>query len=161
MSINASSIRRIAAGLLLSGAVIGFAASHYGPIRAAEAPHSGSSCGLQGVYGYVGTGNTFDGNALGFPTGLVSTMGTIAFDGRGNWSVHEVEVVNGMPVNSDAMFSGTYTVHPDCTFTGTIPDLTGGGLNGVAVDHGKQVRAISTIPGVQVNYTATVRIRPE
>jgi hypothetical protein len=160
MKVKAAGFKRIAVGLLLAGAIIAFAAFRYGPTPAAAANPASNACGLKGTYGYVGTGNTFDGNALGFPTGLVSTMGTITLDGNGNWSVREVEVVNGATVNSDAMFSGIYTVSPDCTFAGTIPGLTGGGLEGVAVDQGKQIRAISTIPGVQVNYVATVKVSP-
>jgi hypothetical protein len=42
----------------------------------------------------------------------------------------------------------------------TIPPLPGPVFVGVVADHGKQIRAMSTIPGVQVNYVFTVRVHP-
>jgi len=96
---------------------------------------------------------------LGFPVGTASTNGTLTFDKDGHWSVREIEMVNGQVLNSSATFEGTLTVNPDCTFTGTISGL-GTALVGVVVDHGKQVRAMTTIPGVQINFVSTVKIAP-
>ncbi len=130
------------------------------PIGAAAAPADDNHCGAKGTYAYTGFGNTFEGNALGFPAGIASTNGTITLDGNGNVFIREAEVVNGVLLNPAAEFSGTYTLNPDCTFTATIPPLPGPVFVGVVADHGKQIRAMSTIPGVQVNYVSTVRVHP-
>ena len=117
-------------------------------------------CGLKGTYAYTGFGNTFEGNLLGFPAGIVSTNGTITLDGNGNAFIREAEVVNGVLLNPAAEFTGTYTLNPDCTFTAMLNGVPGPIFVGVVADHGKQIRAMSTIPGVQVNYTNTIRVRP-
>jgi hypothetical protein len=115
-------------------------------------------CGLRGTYAFTGFGNTFEGNLLGFPAGVVSTNGTISFDGTGNAFVREAEVVNGVLLNAAAEYTIPYTLNPDCTFTGMIAGIPA--LVGVVADHGKQIRAMSAIPGVQVNFTNTIRVRP-
>ena len=117
-------------------------------------------CGLKGTYAFTGFGYTFDGNALGFPTGVLSTSGTLTLDGEGNWSVKEVEVVNGQVVNPAATYAGTYILNSDCTFAAMLSGVPGPIFVGVVADHGKQIRAMSTIPGVQVNYTNTIRVHP-
>jgi hypothetical protein len=117
-------------------------------------------CGAKGTYAYTAFGNTFEGNPLGFPAGVASTNGTITLDGEGNWSVKEVEVVNGQVVNPSATFSGTYTLNSDCTFAAMLNGVPGPIFVGVVADHGKQIRGMSTIPGVQVNYTNTIRVNP-
>jgi hypothetical protein len=117
-------------------------------------------CGAKGTYAYTAFGSTFEGNPLGFPAGVASTNGTITLDGEGNWSVKEVEVVNGQVVNPSATFSGTYTLNSDCTFVAVAPGIPGPLFVGVVADHGKQIRGMSTIPGVQVNYTNTIRVNP-
>jgi hypothetical protein len=124
------------------------------------APADDNHCGAKGTYAYTAFGNTFDGNALGFPTGVASINGTITIDGEGNWSVKEVEVVNGQVVNPSATHSGTYTLNSDCTFVAMAPGIPGPLFVGVVADHGKQIRAMMTIPGIQVNFTNTIRVHP-
>ena len=128
------------------------------PIGAAAAPADDNHCGAKGTYAYTGFGNTFEGNALGFPAGIASTNGTITLDGNGNVFIREAEVVNGVLLNPAAEFSGTYTLNPDCTFTTTMFGITAFG--GAIADHGKQIRAMITIPGIQVNFTNTIRMHP-
>jgi hypothetical protein len=117
-------------------------------------------CGAKGTYAYTGFGNTFEGNLLGFPVGVVSTNGTITLDGNGNAFIREAEVVNGVLLNAAAEFTGTYTLSPDCTFTAMLNGVPIPVFVGVVADNGKQIRAMSTIPGIQVNYTNTVRVHP-
>ncbi len=115
-------------------------------------------CGFKGTYGYTGFGYTYEGNVLGFPAGNVSVTGTISMDGNGNSVIRQAEVVNGVLLNPAAEYSGTYTLNSDCTFTADlfgIPTFVG-----LVADHGKQVRAMITLPGVQVNFTNTIRIHP-
>lgn len=163
MNIKTPGLTRLSVALLLAGAVITFSALRSGPIHAAAAqavPAASRACGGVGTYGYTGFGTVFPGNALGFPAGTASTNGTITFDQNGHWTVHEVEVGDGQVTNPSATFGGTFTVNPDCTFTADLPPLPGTALVGVFVDNGKQIRAMLTIPGIQVNYLSTVKIHP-
>lgn len=153
-------LHRVAVALLLTVAIIAIVALRAGPVRANANSHN--SCAARGTYGYTGFGNSFDGNPLNLPAGIVSTNRTITLDGSGHWFVREVEVVNGQVVNPAATFSGTIAVNADCTFAAFLPEVPEGPiLVGVVVDHGKQIRAMSTIPGVQVNYISTVRVDPD
>jgi hypothetical protein len=155
-------LKRIAVVLLLTGAfIITLSVLLSAPIGVAGASGFGTRCGAKGAYGYTGFGTAFDGNPLGFPAGIVSSNGTLTLDGNGNVVIHEVEVASGQVFNPDATFSGTYTLNPDCTFAATLPGLPGPVFVGVVVDNGKQIRAMSTIPGVQVNYISTFKVHPE
>jgi hypothetical protein len=152
-------LKQLAVALLLVVVVITIGTLVAAPSSAGTSAH-GNRCGVKGAYGYTGFGNVFDGNILGFPPGIVSTNGTITLDGYGNWVVHEVEVINGQVVNPDATFGGTYTLNSDCTFAAMIPGLLGSAFVGVVVDNGKQIRAMGTLPGEQINYVSTVKIHP-
>ncbi len=117
-----------------------------------------NSCGLKGTYAYTGFGYTYDGNPLGFPAGYITASGTVTFDGNGNSFIRQAEVVNGQLINANAEYAGTYALNPDCTFTTTLFGVTAFG--GVVADHGKQIRAMITIPGIQVSFTNTIRVHP-
>lgn len=117
-----------------------------------------NSCGLRGTYAFTGFGYTYDGNPLGLPAGNLSISGTITMDGNGNSFIRQAEVINGQLISANSEYSGTYTLNPDCTFTATLFGVTGFG--GVVADHGKQIRAMLTIPGIQVNFTNTIRVHP-
>lgn len=162
MRFNAPSFRRIALGLLLAGTVIAFAAFHSGPIQAAAASPGATSCGLKGTYGYVGTGNTYNFNPIGYSEGVMSTVGTITFDGEGHWSSHEEVVVNGQHLD-DQTYNGSYTLHPDCTFTAPADptEIFVGGIDGVVVDQGNQIRAINTIPGLALSYASMIKVKTQ
>jgi hypothetical protein len=117
-------------------------------------------CGAKGTYAYTGFGYTYDGNILGFPAGNLSINGMITLDGNGNSFIREAEVVNGVLLNAAAEYTGTYTLNPDCTFSATLPGAPGPIFVGVVADHGKQIRAMMTAPGIQVNFTNTIRVHP-
>ncbi len=162
MTIRMPNFTRLAIVLLVAGVVIVFSALPAGPFQAAAVQAASSNrCGAVGTYGYTGFGTVFPGNALGLPPGTASTNGTITLERNGDMSIHEVEVGDGVVVNSSASFTGTFTVNPDCTFTGSIPPLPGTALVGVVVDNGKQLRALTTIPGVQINFVSSVRINAD
>ncbi len=150
-------LKRLAVALLLTGAIVTFSVLVSAPIRAAA---DGNHCGAKGTYAFTGFGNTFEGNALRFPVGIASTNGTITLDGNGNAFIREAEVFNGVLFKPAAEYSGTYTLNPDCTFAATLPGAPGPVFVGVVADQGKQIRAMSTIPGVQVNYISTVKVHP-
>jgi hypothetical protein len=164
MTIRMLSLTRFAVALLLAGAVILFIALYAGPIGAVAAHADGNRCGARGTYGYTGFGTVFPNNGY-FPPGIASTNGTITLDGKGNVLIHEVEVIEGAVVSppEGSTFVGTYTLNPDCTFTGTLtqPPVPGTALVGVAVDDGKGIRAMLTVPGVQINFVSTTKVHPE
>jgi len=162
MTIKTVSLTRFAVALLLAGAVVLFVALYPGPIGATAAYGPGASCGLlRGTYGFTGFGTIFPGNALGFPPGTVSTNGTVTIGRDGQTTVVEAEVIDGVLVSPSSTYQGTITVNPDCTFTVAMPPLPGPAFVGVAVDNGKQVRAMTTIPGVQINFVSTIKVHPE
>ena len=115
-------------------------------------------CDFRGTYAYTGFGYTFDGNPLGLPAGVISINGTIKVDGNGNAFVRQAEVVNGVLINAAAEYASTYTLNPDCTFTAELGGVPA--FLGVVADHGKQVRAMIMLPGVQINFTNTIRVGP-
>ncbi len=110
------------------------------------------------MYGYTGFGNAFTGNTLGLPVGIVFANGVLTFDGNGHWSIREAEVINGAVVATDAQLAGELTFLSDCTFATSIQGQPI--FVGVVVDRGKQIRAMATVPGVQVNCISTYKIRP-
>jgi hypothetical protein len=115
-------------------------------------------CGAKGTYAYTGFGYTYEGNVLGLPAGNISINGTIAIDGKGNAFIRQAEVVNGVLLNPANEYTGTYTLNADCTFTATL--FGAPAFVGVVADHGKQIRAMITLPGIQVNFTNTIRVHP-
>ncbi len=148
-------------GLLLAGAAaILFAALRPGPTRAAALAGPGASCGAIGTYGYTGTGYTYAGNALGFPVGNASTNGTLTVARDGKVTINEWEVIGGTLITTTgpATYEGQTTINFDCTFTATLSGSEQPALAGVIVDNGNQVRAMSLIPGVQVNYISTEKV---
>ena len=144
-------LKRLAVAIITIAAIVAV------PVSAAA---DDNHCGLKGTYAFTGFGYTFSGNPLGLPAGVASTNGTVTFDGNGNSVAREVEVVNGLLINPAAEYPGTYTLNPDCTFTSTLPGAGGPVFVGVVADDGKQIRAMSTIPGVQINFTNTIRVQP-
>ncbi len=72
------------------------------------------------MYRYTGFGNTFTGNELGLPVGIVSSNGVLTFDGNGHWSIREAELINGAVVATDAQLAGELTFLSDCTFAANM-----------------------------------------
>ena len=151
----------IVALVLAGAAAIWFAALRPGPTRAAALMGPAVTCGAVGTYGYTGIGYTYEDNFLGLPVGNASTNGTIAIARDGGLTIKEWEVVNGqlVPGTQPFTFEGQATINPDCTFTATLNGGEEPALVGVIVDNGNQVRAMSLIPGVQVYYLSTEKVR--
>ena len=127
-------------------------------VTSAAAAVDDSHCGLKGTYAYTGFGYTYNGNPLGFPAGYITATGTVTFDGNGNAFIRQAEVINGVLINANAEYTGTYTINSDCTFTTTLFGITA--FAGVVADNGKQIRAMISIPGIQVSFTNTIRVHP-
>lgn len=149
---KAQNLKRLVLALTIFGLILAVPAT-----AAADDNH----CGARGTYAYTGFGYTYEGNILGLPAGNLSVSGTITLDGKGNSFIHQWEVINGVLLSPEgADYTGTYTLNPDCTFSATLTGLPGPAFVGVVADNGKQIRAMITAPGVQVNFTNTTRAHP-
>jgi hypothetical protein len=115
---------------------------------------------LKGTFGFFGEAPAL---LIGDPTLRIQIVGTIRFDGRGNLSGASTGNVEGWGGGEIGKFTGTYTVNPDCTysgehtgdgetlhFTGTI---TGSGMS-------QATRFVVTDPG-WVALGTNKKIRPE
>jgi hypothetical protein len=104
-----------------------------------------SNATLSGSFGYTVTGTTFDtGPVFSGPFGAV---GRQTFDGKGNTSGSQTTSLNGHILA--LTYTGTYTVHPDCTGSLTI-HLSIGVINNVYFvinSDGAEFRAINTDGG--------------
>lgn len=89
------------------------------PVAQAQEPCSLST--LKGSYGFFGEGG--EGIVLpppGDPTPPLALVvaGIITFDGAGNLTGESIGNVNGWGAGGTGTFAGTYTVNPDCTYSG-------------------------------------------
>lgn len=118
---------------------------------------------VAGTYGYVGFGTivTTGANPLGFPPGTYSSVGTLAFDGKGNLLITDTARVDDIFLPPTTEIS-TYTVDKQCvgsiTITGLAGVVPGPHFKVVFVDNRKGIRTISLLPGLIVNYVSTARI---
>jgi len=108
-----------------------------------------SNCSLRSLKGCFGT--TINGNLVGGPlAGPVAGIALQKFDGEGGLTQVDTVSINGILIANGRSATGTYTVNPDCTGTATInfpaqPPLQ---LSFVLDDHRKELRAVTTNPGV-------------
>jgi hypothetical protein len=105
---------------------------------------------VAGAYGFLGSGTNLP-NPVGFPEGLVATVGILTFDGQGGWvTTNQSLTVNGQ-VTTWVSMTGTYTVNPDCSFT-TV-DAAGNTDAGVFVHDRQEGFFMATVEGVIVTFT--------
>ena len=105
---------------------------------------------VAGTYGFLGSGTVLP-NSAGIPEGPAATVGIQTFDGQGEWvTTNHSLMVNGQ-VTTAVSLSGTYTVHPDCTFTQV--DTAGNTSAGVFVHNRQEGFLMETIEGVSVTFT--------
>ena len=107
-----------------------------------------SDATLRGGYGYTVTGTLFTeaGEAV------FTAVGRIEFDGRGDFINRRTITIDG-ETEENVEGTGSYTLSSDCTGTLTFSD-PGQELplnaNIVVDDRGKEIRMITTAPGVQL-----------
>jgi hypothetical protein len=109
-------------------------------------PHN---CSLRSLKGCFGT--TIAGNIVGGPlAGPVAGIALQKYDGEGGLTQVDTVSINGILVANGRSATGTYTVNPDCTGTATInfPDQPPLQLNFVLDDHRRELRAVTTNPGL-------------
>ncbi len=124
------------------------------PISVAAAPDSenhssgpgSQTCSAHTVYGSYGI--RFEGSKLG--AGLYVSVSRVTFDGRGQFTIHEIGRSNGSLV--ERTFTGPYVVNSDCTgyldysSTLTNPPHEAHG-NFVIVDQGQEFYVIDNEDG--------------
>ncbi len=120
---------------------------------------------VKGTYGYVGFGTVLATNPFGAPAGTYSSTGTLTFDGKGNLLIVNTDRLDDF-FTVDVPYPGTYTVSDECIVTFTLTafaelGLPGPHYKGVSLNGGKELRAISLIPGYIVNYVNTAKITVE
>jgi len=121
---------------------------------------AGPSCSMaivSGSYGYTTTGFVLAPNGVFLPA---AAAGRIDFDAQGNVSGTQTRVVAGSPLPE--VFSGTYTVNPDCTGDFTVvvqPDTRTSSVHLVWTAKAKGISAVFTTPGFVLTATAS-RISP-
>lgn len=95
---------------------------------------------LKGRYGFQRNGTTKAGSLL--------AIGTIMFDGAGNWTAQQIIDRSGT-FGAPTSQNGSYTVNPDCTSSSS--DTTGAIFTqNVVVGGGDEVLGISVTPGNNV-----------
>ena len=115
-----------------------------------------TNCSLHSLKGCFGS--TITGNLVGGPlAGPIAGVVLQKFDGEGGLTQVDTVSINGILVADGRSATGTYTVNPDCTGTATInfpaqPPLQ---LNFVLVDHGRELRAVTTNPGLTTTSVGT------
>jgi len=103
---------------------------------AASAKHCSNSS-LKGTYTYAFEANVPGGGPV------AAVVGTITFDGHGSLSLTLTESFGY--THDTNVFTGTYTVSPDCTYTsefGNPPNLSH--QFGIIAQHGDKIRVLNT-----------------
>lgn len=118
---------------------------------------------VAGTYGYEGFGTVLATNPIGAPAGTFSSIGTLAFDGKGNLLIIDTQRIDDVFPAPDTQYPSTYTVNKQCIVTFTITAFAQAGLpgphfKGVFVNNRKGLRAMSLVPGLIVNYVNTTKI---
>ena len=113
----------------------------------AKQPRQCSMATLNGSYGFFGEAPA---TLVGDSVMRLVISGVLRFDGKGNLSGESISNVEGWGAGGVGTFAGTYTVNPDCTYSG---EHTGGGetLHFVGTITGsgmmQQTRFVVTDPG--------------
>jgi hypothetical protein len=113
---------------------------------------------VAGTYGFSGSGTILP-NLVGLPEGPFATVGILTFDGQEGWrTTNQSLTVNGA-VTTGVSMTGTYTVHPDCTFT--LIDAAGNTDAGVFVHDRQRGFFMATVEGVIVTFTMERIAKPD
>lgn len=133
------------------------------PLAAEMAPAHAKHCSratLNGSYTFFE-----QATLIGEPVMRMVTNGIISFDGHGNLSGESITNVEGWGVSGTGdPFTGTYTVNPDCTYSGELTGLDGTTFHFVGTITGsgmlQETRYVITDPGWVAPGTVK-RIQPE
>ncbi len=122
-----------------------------------------TTANVKGTYGYVGFGTVLATNPFGAPAGSYSSTGTLTFDGKGNLLIVDTGRIDNLFFPPDSQYLSTYAVSDECVVTFTLTAYVEAGLpgphyKGVFVNHRKELRVMSLVPGIIVNYVNTTKI---
>jgi len=110
-----------------------------------------SNASVRGSYGYHAL-------ATIVPAGTLRTIiGVFQFDGHGNWTASLTINDNGV-ISRRPSEGGTYIVNPD--WTGALSPNSGGTVEIVVVDDGREVYQMRTEPNTILLYSVTKKIFP-
>lgn len=142
----------------LAPAIFGHHATGLARAQSSKPGGSCSNASLNGRYGYLITGTVVagsDGTPLPNPA-PAAISGVYTADGAGNSTEVETDSVGGGGTISLAA-TGTYSVSPDCTISGTENYPTGKATHwsGAIVDGGSEMRFTGTDPGFVYTGEAT------
>jgi hypothetical protein len=113
-----------------------------------EAKHGCTLKSVDGSYGFIVTGTNL-------PLGLVSSVGIVTSDGRGNLT--GADTVSAAGTILRRTITGTYTVATNCTGAVTFTDNFGQTVNldFVLADGGDELQFIQTDPGTVITGRGT------
>jgi hypothetical protein len=108
---------------------------------------------IVGVYGFSGQGFVV-ADGVGFPMGPITTVGTITFKKDGTFQTKQNISANGA-LQRDVLFSGTYTVRPDCTFSLVDPSVDPNNPSdfGVLMANGGEFLLMPDIEGFAITFS--------
>ncbi|MGB9074907.1 MAG: hypothetical protein WCC22_19890 [Terriglobales bacterium] len=134
------------------------------PLAAQTSPSHTRHCSLatlKGSYGFFGEAPAL---LTGDPTLRIAIVGITHFDGHGNLSGESIGNVEGWGAGEVGKFRGTYTVNPDCTYSGEHTGDDGETLHFTGTITGSGMlqgtRFVVTDPG-WVALGTDKKIRPE
>ena len=118
---------------------------------------------VAGTYGYVGFGTVRAGNPLGLPAGEYSSIGTLAFDGKGNLLITDTGRIDDFFFPPDTQYAATYTVNSSCEYTFTITAWVQAGLpgphwKGMFIANRTRATGMAVFPGANINYVNTTKV---
>ncbi len=119
------------------------------PKAQAVADEACSNAKLHGNFGYTSTGTLLPVYVPPPFAGPFGEVGRQTFDGNGN--THATATLSANGNISQVTIEGTYEVNPDCTGSMTLNVSPLGATvhaDFVVDDHGSEIRAIGTDPGV-------------
>jgi hypothetical protein len=118
----------------------------------AQAQHC-SNASIQGAYGFHGFATIVSAGGPGTPRAII---GVFTMDGRGNWTTNLTINDNGTILPRPD--SGSYIVNADCT--GTLFPSSGGSVEIVVVDAGREFYQMRTNPASIVLYGLSKKLFP-
>lgn len=110
-----------------------------------------SNATIRGSYGFHAFATVVSPGSSGTPRSII---GLFTMDGRGSWTT--VLIINDNGVVSQRPDSGTYVVNADCT--GTFYPASGGTVEIVVVDGGKEFYQMRSNPASIVMFAVSQRL---
>lgn len=123
---------------------------------------------ITGTYGFATSGEAFANNALNFPVGKFSQIGTVTqFDVSNNGATLKGKFTASVQQNSQTgglvniTFKGNFVVSREtCTGQFYFDGISSPAVSTVYVDQGNEQRSIFLTPGVVLSYPSSKKLAP-